>query len=68
MNDEKNPDEIVVKDIDMIHFEMMDDGFLWCGIYHKNGQISLMDFVMSCIFLTVMMTVMNGVMVSSGRV
>jgi hypothetical protein len=39
MNDEKNPDEIVVKDIDMIHFEMMDDGFLWCGIYHKNGQV-----------------------------
>jgi hypothetical protein len=39
MNDEKNPDEIVVRDIDMVHFEMMDDGFLWCGIYHKNGQI-----------------------------
>jgi hypothetical protein len=39
MNEEKNPDEIVVKDVDMIHFEMMDDGFLWFGIYHKNGQI-----------------------------
>lgn len=34
-----NPDEIIVSDIDMIHFEMMDDGFMWCGIYRKNGQI-----------------------------
>ena len=39
MNDEKNPDEIVVKDIDMFHMEMMDDGFMWIGIYHKNGQV-----------------------------
>ena len=35
----KNPDEIIVRDIDMVHFERMDDGFLWCGIYHKSGRI-----------------------------
>ena len=39
LEETKNPDEIIVSDIDMVHFEMMDDGFLWCGIYHKNGQI-----------------------------
>ena len=32
LEETKNPDEIIVSDIDMVHFEMMDDGFLWCGI------------------------------------
>ena len=39
MTDQKNPDEIVVEDIKMFHMEMMDDGFMWIGIYHNNGQI-----------------------------
>lgn len=34
-----DPDEIIVSDIDMVHFEKMDKNFLWCGIYRKNGQI-----------------------------
>jgi hypothetical protein len=37
--EQQNPDEIVVENVKMVHFEMMDDGLLWCGIYHQNGQV-----------------------------
>lgn len=37
--EQENPDEIVVENVKMVHFEMMDNGFLWCGIYHQNGQV-----------------------------
>ena len=39
LDETRNPDEIIVSDIDMVHFEMMDNGFIWCGIYHKSGRI-----------------------------
>ena len=35
----KNPDEIIVRDIDMFHAEMMSPEHLWIGITRKNGQI-----------------------------
>ena len=35
----KNPDEIIVRDIDTFHAEMMSDECLWIGITRKNGQI-----------------------------
>ena len=34
-----NPDEIIVRDIDMFHAEMMSPEHLWIGITRKNGQI-----------------------------
>ena len=35
----RNPDEIIVRDIDMFHAEMLSSDALWIGIYRKNGQI-----------------------------
>jgi hypothetical protein len=35
----KNPDEIIVRDIEMFHAEMMGPDALWIGITRKNGQI-----------------------------
>ena len=35
----KNPDEIIVQDIEMFHMEMMNDDAMWIGITRKNGQI-----------------------------
>lgn len=37
--EEKNPDEIIVSDIQMFHAEMMSDTHLWIGIYRKDGQV-----------------------------
>jgi hypothetical protein len=35
----RNPDEIIVRDIDTFHMEMMSDDSMWIGITRKNGQI-----------------------------
>ena len=35
-----NPDEFVLKDIKMVHYEVMDKGnHTWCAFYFKNGNI-----------------------------
>ena len=40
MNDEmQNPDEIVLKGIDLFHLESMNERSLWCGVYGKDGKI-----------------------------
>ena len=40
MNDEmQNPDEIVLKDVEMFHLESMNERTLWCGVYGKDGKI-----------------------------
>lgn len=48
MNKEiKNPDEFVLKDVKMVHYEVMDPGdeennnlgVVWMGIYLNNGKI-----------------------------
>jgi hypothetical protein len=36
---EKNPDEIVLEDVKMFHYETMDEGsHVWIGIYTNNGK------------------------------
>lgn len=36
----QNPDEIIVRDIDTFHFEVMEEGkSIWIGITRNNGQI-----------------------------
>lgn len=37
--EERNPDEIIVQDIEMFHAEMLSPDSLWIGITRKNGQI-----------------------------
>ena len=40
MNDEmQNPDEIVLKDVEMFHLENMTENALWCGVYTNDGKI-----------------------------
>ncbi|QPX48070.1 hypothetical protein PQC13_gp105 [Synechococcus phage S-SRM01] len=34
-----NPDEIIVRDIDTFHMEMMGPDSMWIGITRKDGQI-----------------------------
>ena len=35
----ENPDEFVLKDISMVHWENMTDDVYWCGIYLNDGRI-----------------------------
>jgi hypothetical protein len=35
----KNPDEIIVQDIEMFHAERLSSEAIWIGITRKNGQI-----------------------------
>ena len=35
----RNPDEVIVRDIDTFHMEMMGPDSMWIGITRKNGQI-----------------------------
>lgn len=36
----KNPDEIVLEGVKMVHYETMEEGrAVWLGIYLNNGQI-----------------------------
>ena len=39
LDETRNPDEIIVSDIDTFFMEMMDKDSMWIGITHKNGQI-----------------------------
>ena len=40
----KNPDEIVLEDIRMFHYETMEEGrHVWIGIYTNNGKIYHMN-------------------------
>ena len=41
---EKNPDEIVLEDIRMFHYETMEEGrHVWIGIYMNDGKIYHMN-------------------------
>ena len=43
---EKNPDEIVLEDIRMFHYETMEEGRdVWIGIYTNDGKIYHMNIV-----------------------
>ena len=35
----ENPDEIVLKDVDLFHLESMNERTLWVGVYTKDGKI-----------------------------
>ena len=35
----ENPDEFVLKDISMVHWENMTENVYWCGIYLNDGRI-----------------------------
>ena len=35
----ENPDEIVLKDVEMFHLESMNERTLWIGFYGKDGKI-----------------------------
>lgn len=38
--EEYNPDEIIVRDIDTFHLEVMENGkSIWIGLIRKDGQI-----------------------------
>ena len=39
LEETRNPDEIIVSDIDTFFMEMMDKDSMWIGITRKNGQI-----------------------------
>jgi hypothetical protein len=39
LDETRNPDEIIVSDIDTFFMEMMDKDSMWIGITRKNGQI-----------------------------
>ena len=34
----ENPDEIVLKDIDLFHLESMNERTLWIGVYTQNNK------------------------------
>ena len=34
-----NPDEFVLEDVKMVHWENMDTDVYWCGIYLNDGRI-----------------------------
>lgn len=36
---ETNPDEFVLEDVKMIHYEVMNPDSSWIGIYLNNGKI-----------------------------
>ena len=36
---QKNPDEIVLKDVEMFHLESMNERTLWIGVYGKDNKI-----------------------------
>ena len=39
MKDENNPDEFVLEDVKMVHWENMTEDVYWCGIYLNDGRI-----------------------------
>ena len=36
---EENPDEFVLEDVKMVHYEVMDEESSWMGIYMNDGRI-----------------------------
>ena len=56
----KNPDEIIVQDIEMFHMEMMNDDAMWIGITRKNGQIDHLNITTKGKKLSVLWTPATG--------
>jgi hypothetical protein len=56
----KNPDEIIVQDIEMFHMEMMNDDAMWIGITRKNGQVDHLNITTKGKKLSVLWTPATG--------
>ena len=41
----ENPDEIVLKDVEMFHLENLTENALWVGIYTNNNKIYHLNIV-----------------------
>ena len=40
----KNPDEIILEDVKMVHYETMEEGrAVWLGIYMNDGKMYHMN-------------------------
>ena len=39
MRTEESPDEFVLEDVKMVHYEVMDEESSWMGIYMNDGRI-----------------------------
>ena len=35
----KNPDEFVFEDVEMVHYEVMNESSVWMGIYLNDGKM-----------------------------
>ena len=35
----ENPDEFVFKDVEMVHYEVMNESSVWMGIYLNDGKL-----------------------------
>jgi hypothetical protein len=44
----ENPDEIVMKGVEMFHLESMNERSLWCGIYGLDGKIYHLNISADC--------------------
>ena len=38
-----NPDEFIVNDIKMFHYEVMDKNHIWAAFYLENGRIGYLN-------------------------
>ena len=57
----KNPDEIIVQDIEMFHMEMMiENEAMWIGITRKSGQIDHLNIITKGNKLSVLWTPATG--------
>jgi hypothetical protein len=41
----KNPDEIVLEDVKMVHLENLTENALWVGVYMNNNKIYHLNIV-----------------------
>ncbi len=57
----KNPDEIIVQDIETFHMEMMiENEAMWIGITRKNGQVDHLNIITKGDKLSVLWTPSTG--------
>jgi hypothetical protein len=45
---QENPDEIVLKGIDLFHLESMNERTLWIGVYTKDDKIYHLNISADC--------------------
>ena len=56
----QNPDEIIVRDIDTFHMEMMGPDSMWIGITRKDGQIDHFNVIVKSKKLDTLWTPRTG--------